>query len=87
MAVAEAETEAAAASGQPLYRTLGSEGPGPGPGSLLIGGRGAATGQVAAARQAQTAARDAEAAKENAPEPKRHKRASMMEFFGALARR
>ena len=87
---AEAEQEAeeaAEASDQPSYRSLGSLGPGPGPGSLLAGGRGAATGQVATARQAQVAARDAEAAKENVPAPKRHKQASMMEFFGALARR
>ena len=93
---AEAEAEEAAEfSDQPAYRSLGSEGPGPGPGpgSLLAGGRGAATGaagdraEVAAARQAQAAARNVEAAKENVPEPKRHKQASMSDFFGALARR
>ena len=95
---AEAEAaEAAEFSDQPAYRSLGSEGPGPGPGpgpgSLLAGGRGAATGaagdraEVAAARQAQAAARNVEAAKENVPEPKRHKQASMSDFFGALARR
>ena len=46
---------------------------------------------MAAARQAQLAARNGEAAKENVPEPKRHKQelkqASMSDFFGALARR
>jgi hypothetical protein len=91
---AEAEAaEAAEFSDQPTYRSLGSAGPGPGPGSLLAGGRGAATGaggdraEVAAARQAQAAARNVQAAKENVPEPKRHKQASMSDFFGALARR